>query len=108
MSKKHQNFELNVDNNKAYLHNYIINQISDNKAFAVRDSQTPSWNRLWNIGICVPLYVLFCPEYFQGLQWVSASSRTYVPLHTILHSICYTIPSDSRCTTNSETWRTRL
>lgn len=101
-------FGLSVDDNKVYLHNSSINHIGDNKALTVRDSRTPSWNPLLNNGVCVPLYVLFCPEYVQGLQWASASSRTYVPMHTILHGICYIIRSDSRCTANSGTWRTVL
>jgi hypothetical protein len=59
---------LSVYNNKVYLHNSSINQIGDYKTLTIRDSRTPSWNPLRNISVCVPLYVLFCAEYVQGLQ----------------------------------------
>lgn len=59
---------LSVDNNKVYLHKSSINQIDDNKKLTVRESRTPRWNPLRNIGVCMPLYVLFCPECVLGLH----------------------------------------
>jgi len=50
---------------KVYLHSSSINQIGVNKALTVRDYRKLSWNPLQNIGVCVPLYVLFYPDYVQ-------------------------------------------